>query len=271
MNIPSANVHTAFGNARTAFARGDLATTENLCLTLIADFPQAAEPWNLLSETALRRGRPDAAIVCADKAVALNRRDPIAHLMHAKCLMLLGRLTEARAAADAGIGLASGDPVALDGFGAILSMLGDHAHAIVLFGTAQAAQPGNPQILYNLAAAERMIGRLVDAEHHADQVIARDPHYYPAYYLRADLREQTAGRNHIGELEALLRRGVRHVQGEIQLRFALGKSARISAISPGPSSISKPAPIFIVKICATRSRTRSMSSTGSSPAKPAKR
>jgi tetratricopeptide (TPR) repeat protein len=220
---PASSIAATFAHARAAFAQGDLATAERLCLQLAAAFPEAAEPWSLLAETALRRGRPDAAIVCADKAVARGGGDPIAHLMHAKCLAVVGRLQEAYVAAETSVELAKGNIAALDGLGAIFSMLGDHARAIELLRDAVQIDPDNPQILYNLAAAERMIGRLEEAELHCDRVIARDPHYYLAYYLRADLREQTADRNHISEIEALIPRGVRHAQGEVLLRFALAK------------------------------------------------
>ncbi len=220
---PAPAVAAGFAQARAAFAQGDLATTERLCLQLAADAPEAAEPWSLLAETALRRGRPDAAIVCADKAVARSARDPIAHLMRAKCLTVVGRLRDAYDAAASCTGMASGNIAALDGLGAIFSMLGDHARAIELLREAAAGDPANPQILYNLAAAERMVGRLDEAEHHCDQAIARDPHYYLAYYLRADLREQAAEGNHIAEMEALIAQGVRHAQGEVLVRFALGK------------------------------------------------
>ncbi len=212
-----------FGQARTAFSCGDLATAERLCVQLATDFPEAAEPWSLLAETALRRGRPDAAIVCADKAIARGARDPIAHLMRAKCLTVLGRLHDAYAAAEAGTGLATGNVAALDGLGAIFSMLGDHERALALLHEALDVAPDSPQILYNLAAAERMIGRLDEAELHCDRAITRDPHFYLAYYLRADLRDQTADRNHIAEMEALIGQGVRHPQGEVLLRYALAK------------------------------------------------
>ena len=255
VNSPTGSVAATFAHARAAFARGDLAATERLCLQLAADFPKAAEPWSLLAETALRRGRPDAAIVCADKAVGLSHGDPIALLMRAKCLTILGRLHEAYMAAEAGVGLARGNIAALDGLGAIFSMLGDHARAIRLLGEAVTAEPDNPQILYNLAAAERMVGQLEEAERHCDRAIARDPHHYLAYYLRADLREQTADRNHISEIEALIGQGVRHAPGEVLLRFALGRNVRISATIRAPFAISRPAPACIGRVCATMSAT----------------
>lgn len=209
--------------ARRAFAAGDLAGAENLCLQALQAAPEDSRPWSLLSETALRRNRPDAAIVCADKAVRFGPRDPFAHLMRAKCLALDGKVRDALVSVEAGLRTGPADAAALDGYGAVLSMLGQHARALDLFGQAVAAAPGQPQFLFNLAAAQRMTGELDAAETHCDQAIARDRHFYLAHYVRADLREQSAERNHVAELEALIAAGTRHPAGEVLLRFALGK------------------------------------------------
>ena len=61
------------------------------------------------------------------------------------------------------------------------------------------------------------------AEAHCDAAIALDRHYVLAHYLRSDLRIQTADRNHIAEMEALIREGKLGWSGEVMLRFALGK------------------------------------------------
>src|ERR1700724_2127490 len=63
--------------ARRAFANGDLATAERICSQLLAGTPDDGTAWALLTETALQRGRPDAAIVCANRAVGLMPKDPI--------------------------------------------------------------------------------------------------------------------------------------------------------------------------------------------------
>jgi len=216
-------MNPGFTEAAAAFARGDLATTESLCLRLIENDPDAAAPWSLLAETALRRGRPDAAVVCAGKAVARDATDPIARLMQAKCLALVGRTQEARWAADEGVKLAAGNAAALEGLGAVFSMLGQHARALSLFHAAARIAPNSPQLLYNLAAAERMLGLFDDAERHCDQAIRRDPHFHLAYALRSDLRQQTPERNHIAALEGLVTSGILRPESEVLLRFALGK------------------------------------------------
>ena len=93
-------VTEAIAVARRAIATGDLGTVERCCSAVLALDPGLGSAWTLLTETALLRGRPDAAIVCAERAVVLLPEDPIAHALRAKCLILAG---DARAAREAAI------------------------------------------------------------------------------------------------------------------------------------------------------------------------
>jgi Sulfotransferase family len=68
-----------------------------------------------------------------------------------------------------------------------------------------------------------MVGLLEAAETHADAAISADRRYCLAHYLRADLRVQTAERNHIAEMEALIGKARLPASGEALLRFALAK------------------------------------------------
>lgn len=209
--------------ARRAFANGDIATTERICAEVLARRPDEATAWALLSETALRRGRTDAAIVCADRAVALNPKDPIAAILRAKCLFVSGVANQAFQAVEAASSLAIGAADALDALGAMFGLLGLHERAKPYFLRAVEARPDLPQYLFNLAATERMAGALEAAEAHCDAAIALDRHYGLAHYLRADLRVQTAARNHIADMEALLSSDGMALPSKIMLRFALAK------------------------------------------------
>lgn len=209
--------------ARRAVAGGDLATAERICAQVLADAPFNGGAWTLLTETALQRGRPDAAIVCANRAVALAPRDPVAHILRAKCLLGSGETGEALAAAEVASTVVGAAPAALDALGAIFGQLGLHHRAAELFRRAVAARPDVPQHLFNLAANERMTGMLDAAEAHCDAAIALDRHYVLAHFLRSDLRIQTADRNHIAEMEALIHEGRLAPPGEVMVRFALGK------------------------------------------------
>ena len=166
-----------------------------------------ATAWALLTETALQRGRPDAAIVCADRAVALHaRRIRSPHILRAKCLFVSGEAgARASRPPKPRRELSATHREALDALGAIFGLLGLHERAKQFFLRAVAARPDVPQYLFNLAATERMTGTLEAAEAHCDAAIALDRHYGLAHYLRSDLRIQTADRNHVAEMEALIR------------------------------------------------------------------
>ncbi len=209
--------------ARRAFANGDLATAELICAEVLARRPEDGTAWALLTETALQRGRPDAAIVCANRAVALMPKDPIALILRAKCLFISGEARGAFEAAEAASRIIGDGPEALDACGAIFGLLGLHQRAKEFFLQAVVAGPDVPQYLFNLAATERVTGALAAAEAHCDAAIVLDRHYGLAHYLRSDLRIQTADCNHIEEMEALIREGRLARPSEVMLRFALGK------------------------------------------------
>jgi tetratricopeptide (TPR) repeat protein len=209
--------------ARRAFANGDLATTERICAEVLARSPDNGTAWALLAETALQRGRPDAAIVCANRAVAVMPTDPIALILRAKCLFVSGEPRGALDAAAAASKIVGEAPETLDALGAIFGLLGLHQRAKRYFERAVAVRSDVPQYLFNLAATERMTGALEEAEAHCDAAIALDRRYGQAYYLRSDLRTQTPDRNHIGDMETLIRAGGLAQPSEVMLRFALGK------------------------------------------------
>jgi tetratricopeptide (TPR) repeat protein len=209
--------------ARRAFAGGDLATAERICSEVLARAPDDGTAWALLTETALLRGRVDAAIVCANRAVAFMPKNPIGLILRAKCLFVSGEARGALDAAEAASKLIGNAPETLDACGAIFGLLGLHKQAEQFFLRAVAARPDVPQYLFNLAATERMTGALADAETHCDAAIALDRTYGLAHYLRSDLRIQTAARNHIAEMEALIGEGRLAPPSEVMLRFALGK------------------------------------------------
>ncbi|MDH6262693.1 sulfotransferase [Bradyrhizobium sp. BR13661] len=209
--------------ARRAFASGDLSSTETICAAVLAGNSSNWRAWALLTETALLRDRLDAATASAERAVALAPTNPIALVLRAKCLFVNGEAREASAATEVAARHAGEEPDALDAVGAMFGLLGLQQQARELFRRAVVLKPGVPQYLFNLAAAERMIGALADAEAHCDAAIACDRRYGLAYYLRSDLRIQSSERNHVDEMEAVITEGRLSAPSEILLRFALGK------------------------------------------------
>ncbi len=209
--------------ARRMFAGGDIAATESLCARLLVRDPSDWRAWALLTETALLRGRADAASVSAGRAAALAPTNPIALVLRAKCLFMTGETIHACDTAEEAARHLGHEAEALDAVGAMFGLLGLQHRAVELFRRAVALRPDVPQYLFNLASAERMIGALADAEDHCDAAIACDRHYGLAHYLRSDLRIQAADRNHVADMETLVAGGRLSAPGEIMLRFALGK------------------------------------------------
>lgn len=209
--------------ARRAFASGDLATAERFCADVLASPPEDARAWTLLTETALQRDRLDAAMVCANRAVALLPGDPIAHILRAKCLILSGEAGQALRAAETASEVIGTAPETLDALGAIFGMLAQHQRAAELFRRAVAARPDVPQYLVNLAATERMLGLLNDADTHCCLAIAQNPGYALAHYIRSDLRVQSTDRNHIVTMESLVEGGGLDWRSTVLVRYALGK------------------------------------------------
>jgi tetratricopeptide (TPR) repeat protein len=144
-------------------------------------------------------------------------------LQRAHCLLALGQVPAARAAAAAAQEKAPPDPVFFDAIGTLFSRANDQRRALVAYDRAVALAPDDPYLLYNRATVCRFLGALDAAERDYDRVIALRPHDYEAYRNRAELRTQSKDRNHTSELEALVETRAAGWRGEVELRYALAK------------------------------------------------
>jgi tetratricopeptide (TPR) repeat protein len=142
---------------------------------------------------------------------------------YARCLALLKRETEARAAAERAHALDPRDPLTLDTLGVVWSRLSEHARAVEAFRGAVRAEPGNAGFQYNLAASLRFLGRFDEAELAYEAALRVAPTLYRAHSALADLRKQTPERNHVERLLGLLPGVPADVDGELHLRHALAK------------------------------------------------
>jgi tetratricopeptide (TPR) repeat protein len=158
-----------------------------------------------------------------DRALALDAKNPRLLMHRAQCLMALGRRPDAFTAAAAAERCAAADPSILDAAGTLYSYGSDHRRALAVYDRAVALAPRNPQFLYNRATVRRFLGLLAEAEEDYDRVIALKPTDFEAYKNRADLRTQSAERNHVAGLEAVISRPIADWQGEVQVRYALAK------------------------------------------------
>ena len=187
--------------------------------------PDCIEAWILLGRARQQSGAFAEALKAARNAAALDARDPGAGLLLAETLVQTGRPDEGLAALRGVEDAASNDGRVLQHVGQLYTHLGRHVEAAAAYARAAALEPANPQYLYNLATARIALGELAEAERLLDQVIARAPGDYDAYYNRSTLRKQTQSSNHIVELERVLSSPLRHPAGAVPLNYALAKES----------------------------------------------
>lgn len=168
-------------------------------------------------------GRWPEAIECAKRALLLAPADPDCLIAYAQCLIAVGARGEALKVTEQ-LSVTRLERADLnDALGTLLTFCEAPARALPLHERAVALDPGNGVYLYNLAAAQRMSGMFAQAEVSLDKLIAAAPRDARAYYMRSDLRTQTAEHNHIEEMAARLQEFFWEPPGEIMLCFALAK------------------------------------------------
>jgi len=221
--IKTDEVGSAIQRAAALVNEGDLRAALSLANQTIRTHRKDSRGWFFLSTLNLRINRTEHALECISNALDINPEQCEYQLQAGRCLPLLGRKADALTAVAQAIASKPNDGVSMDAIGAIYSTCDEHTQAVPWFEKAVESESSNPHFLYNLAAAQRMLGQFEAAELNCDRAIAINPHDYKAHHTRADLRTQTAERNHIAEMEALLEQGLEHAQGEATLRFALAK------------------------------------------------
>jgi tetratricopeptide (TPR) repeat protein len=163
------------------------------------------------------------ALAHAERMVKGARVCRSEHGLLASVLLKLGRAADAEQIVTSALTLQTGSADAYDGLAFISMSLGEHDRANKLYRRATELAPRDPRFWYNLACSERSIGQLAEAEAACDRAIAIDAGHYASYLLRSELRVQTAGANHIEELEALLSRRPDDYRARMFLGYALGK------------------------------------------------
>ena len=178
----------------------------------------------LMSKAALQVGNAKLALDHAKKALKISDKAAL-HLQHAQCQLALGRRDTVRAAIEDTIARAPRDVAILIVAGSILNKIDDVARAKEIFLQARELEPGNPSVLFNLATSLRFLGELDEAEEIIERVIRDCPDNHQSVLFRADLRRQTAERNHIEDLESRIARNDSNWKGEMNLYYALAKEA----------------------------------------------
>ncbi len=190
----------------------------------------------------MRNGDWSAALRHVDGVLALAPREPRFLICRAQCLMAMRRKTDALSAAAAAEQHGAADAFVRDAAATLYSQANHHHRALLSYDAALRLEPDNALYHYNRASVRRFVGDLEGAERDYDRAIALRPDDYEAYKHRSDLRTQTAQRNHVAQLRALLSPPTAAAsgdlprvappiaaakkmdwRGEVQLRYALAK------------------------------------------------
>jgi tetratricopeptide (TPR) repeat protein len=197
--------------------RGALAACEQLNRTC----PGYAYGWYLASFALKRARRLPEAIQAVEHALALDAADR--YVLHkAKCLFEARDRAAALATLSPLLGRHYDDARLHEEIGSLSNMLADYPAALRHFSRAVELEPRNPEFVFNRAALLRYMGDAAGAEAGFDAVIALKPDEYEAYNARSQVRTQTAERNHVPQLRALLERTIVPA-GVVQLSYALAK------------------------------------------------
>lgn len=186
--------------------------------------PRHADGHFLLGAVAAAVNRVGDAAKLIARAIELSPAPPGEyHAQLARCLALLNREQEARAAAERALAAGPGEPLTLDTIGVVLARLGEHARAADAFALATARAPGNAAFQCNYAAALRMLGRFDEAREAYEAAVRAEPKLYGAHFALAEIDTQTPERNHVERLERLLAQTADDIDGHLLLCHALAK------------------------------------------------
>jgi len=211
-----------FDAAAAALRRGDWLRAKELAASLIPEMPSNAAPLFMAGIAALELRQFDSAVDSLSRAASLapTRADYLAQLSRA--LVATRSNADALSAAGKAWALRPRDAMTLSTLGVAFSQLSEHAKAAEVFQDLVQSNPGNSGHRFNLATSLIFTGNAGAAEAQLEECLRLDPAFWKAYPALANLRRQTADRNHIDRLLAVLP-DARDPGAAIYLHMALAK------------------------------------------------
>jgi tetratricopeptide (TPR) repeat protein len=225
--------HAQLRQATDLLRRGDAVGSGSICEGLRNSVPDSPDVWLLSSRLNQSRNLFDDMLADAERAAELAPGDAAVELRRLECLLYCGRPDKVHVALRALESSTQTDDGLFARMAEYFTHCTDHQGALRCLQKAIQLQPANADYLFGLSATQIALGELQAAEETLNRVIERNPQDYDAYRNRATLRKQTKSANHITELHSVLDSGVSRPAGEVQVCYALGKSAATSP-SAGP-------------------------------------
>jgi tetratricopeptide (TPR) repeat protein len=194
-----------------------------VCEQLNREHPGYASGWHTASQLALRLNNPVAALAAIDKALAIEPGNTDGLLQRALCT---GKLGDTAALEPMVEELANRDLSTAyrhATLGMLYTQLERREEAVACYERAAALEPDRAKHYYNIAALQRSLGDIEQAETNFDRAIELDPADWEAIKVRSELRKQTPDDNHVETLQALLDKGIADPRGEVHVCYALAK------------------------------------------------
>jgi len=193
------------------------------CEKLNRQHPEFGSGWHTASQLMMRLQNAPAALAAIERATSIDPDQIDWQLHKAKCLARLGRAEEVEDAVKALLSREMETAYQCSALALLQTQLGSREAAVDLYKKAIELQPDEARHYYNIACLQRTLGDIEPAERNFDKTISLDPVDYESYKIRSDLRRQTAGHNHVDELEQLLGEEIKDERGRVQLCYALAK------------------------------------------------
>ena len=207
--------------ALSALNQGKTEQAVGYCRRLTVLRPRDPDGHFLLGMAEDARNNTKDAVAAVESALSFEETaEYLAH--YGRLLSRFKKMDMAAQAADRALALNPKDPLTLDTIGCVFSRLGQHNRAIPIFEQAVNGQPNNPQFRFNLATSHQFTGDFEAAEQDYELIIDHTPSFVKAHTALSTLRRQTSERNHIARLEGLLTK-VRDPAAALHIRYALAK------------------------------------------------
>ena len=163
--------------------RGDLQAAEDLMRRSLKSFSAQPQVWNNLGNVLDAGQRPEEALICFERALALDSRYADAHYNQARVLSALGRHADAMAPLLQAQALSPAPTAAMHQLHArILEAQGDLPAALAVLDEALCLAPEKPALLHNRATLLQRSHRPAEALHMHERALAlgldaADAHY----------------------------------------------------------------------------------------------
>lgn len=194
-----------------------------VCDQLNQAFPEYAAGWNTASRLAISLNEPVIALRAVQEALLLTPGKPEFLLQKMASLAVFGDLKAAGVVADEIAQHVFETAYHASTCAVTMNRLERYEDAEFHYLRAVELSPNNANYRFNLATAQRFMGKLTEASENLDRAIELNPTDCEAQLLRSGFKTNTESDNHVESLRAAFEKIPPGHPGRVQLHFALAK------------------------------------------------